>query len=117
MTEVFTAQGAVVWVDLDPSVGSEQAGRRPAVVVSSGLYNSVIPNVIMVVPVTTRDRGLPNHVRLSGGDLALDRVSFAMTEQLRTVDRRRIKGVAGSVDVETVAEILKWLSDHLGTRL
>lgn len=107
------AAGQVVWVNLSPVVGSEQAGHRPAVIVSGADYLATIPNVVTVLPITTLDRGLPNHVRL-GGELGLTEIdSFAMTEQPRTIDRRRITKHAGHVDQRTLHELRSWLSDFL----
>lgn len=74
--------GSVVWADLDPTRGREQAGRRPAAVVSTTNYLNAVPSLIIVVSITTHDRGSPHHVRLTGEGLGLDRVSYAMTEQL-----------------------------------
>ncbi|MCH6472565.1 type II toxin-antitoxin system PemK/MazF family toxin [Sinomonas terrae] len=106
----------VVWVNFNPTKGSEQAGHRPALVISTDEFNSIIPNVVVVLPVTTRDRGLPHHVRLQGPDLSLDQESYAMTEQPRTIDRQRITGTAGNVDLNTMKSIDLWLRDFLGLR-
>lgn len=105
--------GQVVWVNLSRVVGSEQAGHRPAVVISSNDYLASVPNVVIVVPVTTRDRGLPHHVRLGRVPGLAEGDSFAMTEQPRTVDRRRITKHAGEVDGATLEEIRSWLVDFL----
>lgn len=113
LTVIDLTCGQVVWVNLSSVVGSEQAGRRPAVIVSSDDYLGSIPNVVIVLPVTTRDRGLPNHVRLRGATDLNASHSFAMTEQPRTVDRRRISKSAGRVDAATPAEIRSWLADFL----
>lgn len=110
MTEPFCGQ--IVWVNLSPVVGSEQSGHRPAVIISGNDYLASVPNVLVVLPITTRDRGLPNHVRL-GGDLGLHAESFAMTEQPRTIDRRRITRNVGRVDAATLQEIRSWLVDFL----
>lgn len=106
-------RGQVIWANLSPDIGSEQAGHRPVVIISSDDYLASIPNVFIALPVTTRDRGLPNHVRL-GGNPGLDTDSFAMTEQPRTIDRRRITGHAGHVDEATLQELHSWLIDFLG---
>lgn len=89
---------------------------RPALVVSGDSYNSIIPNVVIVVPVTTRDRGFPHHVALTGAGLRLTQLSFAMTEQPKAIDRRRIRQQAGRVDQAKLAEVDRWLRDHLGLR-
>ncbi|WP_245632986.1 type II toxin-antitoxin system PemK/MazF family toxin [Luteipulveratus mongoliensis] len=111
MPDLFCGQ--IVWVNLSPVVGSEQSGHRPAVIVSSTDYLASIPNVVIVVPITTRDRGLPNHVRLGGVPGLTADGGFAMTEQPRTIDRRRITKHAGSVDQETLQELRSWLDDFL----
>ncbi len=81
--------------------------------VSSDGYNATIPNVLIVVPVTTRDRGLPHHIRVRGPQLRLDRPSFAMTEQPRTIDRQRVAALAGDVDQATMRDVEGWLRDFL----
>ena len=108
--------GEIVWVVLDSVVreqvvGREQSGRRPAVVVSSRAHISIADTLVIVVPVTSVDRGWSNHVLLRGD--VLDRASWAMTEQVRTISRRRVVGRAGQVDPKTLAEIRQWLSDFL----
>lgn len=111
MPDLFCGQ--VVWVNLSPVVGSEQAGHRPAVIVASNDYLASVPNVVIVVPVTTRDRGIPNHVRLGAVPGLVGQDSFAMTEQPRTIDRRRISKTLGDVGPETLGEIRSWLGDFL----
>lgn len=76
-------RGSVAWADLSLTQGREQAGRRPVVVVASRGYLSTITALAIVLPVTTVDRGLPNHVPLRGSP-GLGRPSWAMTEQVRT---------------------------------
>lgn len=105
-------RGAVVWADLDPVRGREQAGRRPVLVVASDAYLQVVDTLTVVVPVTSVDRGWPNHVLLAGAP-GLDRPSWAMTEQPRTLDRRRLADVAGQVDAATLAAVDQWLRDFL----
>jgi mRNA interferase MazF len=103
----------VVWAELDPVRGREQAGRRPALVVASDLYLEQADALAIIVPCTTRDRGWPNHVKLSGENLDLPGETYAMTEQPRTVTRERLFGVAGMIDVGTMREVDGWLRDFL----
>ena len=103
--------GTVTWVRLDPTVGREQSGTRPAVVVSSRGYLASVPELVIVVPATTTDRGWPHHVELTGSDLP--RPTFAMTEQPRTISRARITGHAGTIDSQCLNDIRQWLADFL----
>ncbi len=106
-------RGMVVWADLDPVRGREQTGRRPALVIASDLFLEQADTLAIVVPGTSQDRGWPNHVRLRGADLVLDRPTFAMTEQPRTITRDRIVGIAGRVDIAVMREVDAWLRDFL----
>lgn len=104
-------QGTVVWAWLDPSVGREQTGRRPVVVVSSDGYLDVVTTLGVVVPVSRTDRGWPNHVPLRGVSVPPD--CFAMTEQPRTISRDRLGEQLGYVDAPCLAEIKVWLAAFL----
>ncbi len=107
-------RGSLVWTDLDPVLGREQAGRRPALIVASTQYLEQADTLAIIVPVTTKDRGWPNHVLLRGEHLGLTRPSYAMTEQIRTITRDRFRGVIGSADASTMKDVDMWLRDFLG---
>lgn len=111
MSEV--RRGSVLWAELDPVRGREQAGRRPVLVVASDLYLEQADTLAIVLPATTQDRGWPNHVRLRGQHLSLSGPTFAMTEQPRTVTRDRFAGELGLVDAATMREVDRWLRDFL----
>lgn len=106
-------RGTLLWAELDPAQGRDQAGRRPALVVASDLYLEQADTLAIIVPATTNDRGWPNHVPLRGAKLALPRPTFAMTEQPRTVTRERLFDVIGAVDASTMREVDRWLRDFL----
>lgn len=101
--------GTVAWAELDPAVGREQGGRRPVLVVASRGYLDAVDQLALVVPITSVDRGWPNHVALGG----LGRPSFAMTEQLRTVSRARVHGVLGVASTGELRQVRRWLGDFL----
>lgn len=114
MTErarVEVAPGDVVWVVPDVTVGREQSGRRPAVVVAGADYLAVVDSLVIVVPVTTVDRGWPDHVLVEGS--GLPQASWAMTEQVRTVSRDRVVERAGRVTPETLDAVRAWIRDFL----
>jgi mRNA interferase MazF len=106
------APGAVAWASLDPVRGREQRGHRPVVVVASAGYLDAVTTLVMVVPVTTVDRGWPNHIALTGGT-GLETASWAMTEQVRTLPRSRMDRVTGEVGRDCLREIRTWLADFL----
>nr|WP_241744125.1 type II toxin-antitoxin system PemK/MazF family toxin [Cellulosimicrobium arenosum] len=101
-------RGDVAWADLSPTRGREQTGRRPALVVASRGYLHAVTTLVVILPVTSVDRGWSNHVRLRG-EHGLDRASWAMTEQVRTIARERLAASVGRVDAESLAEVDEWL--------
>ena len=105
-------RGAVCWADLSPSRGHEQTGRRPVLVVASRGFLQAVSTLAVVLPVTSKERGWPNHVPLRG-EHGLGRPSWAMTEQIRTIARSRVRGVVGGVDDATLAEVDTYLRDFL----
>lgn len=84
--------GQVWWIDLEPTTGHEQGGRRPAVVVGSDLHCSFPIGVVLIAPCTTSDRGLPHHVELDWHTAGLDRPTWVRTEDVRAVSDRRLQG-------------------------
>lgn len=98
-------RGDIWLVDFGPPVGREQAGKRPAVVVSADALNDGPSGVVMVVPVTSARRGLPSHVEIDAGDSGLDDVSYAKCEDLKSVSDRRLISRLGAADVEAVFEM------------
>lgn len=89
--------GDVLWADLGTGAGREQEGWRPVVVVSAAARAAGPEGLVTVVPCTTVERPWRTRVPLRGA-LRLRRATFAMTEQVRTIDRSRITGRAGRVD-------------------
>jgi mRNA interferase MazF len=107
------SRGAIVWVDLSPTRGREQQGHRPALVICNDDYLEAVPDLVIVVPLTSVDRGWPHHVRVEGAETGLPQVSFAMTEQPRTISRGRITRCSGAADASTMATVDRWLTDFL----
>lgn len=93
-------QWSVFVVDLDPTVGSEQAGRRPVLVISREVANAALP-VVTALPLTSHRQGrrvYPNEVLLPAGTAGLDRDSVFMAHQMRTVSKRRLGARLGTVE-------------------
>jgi mRNA interferase MazF len=100
-----------VWlVDLDPVVGSEQAGRRPGVIVSGPLHLGLPHAVVFVTPVTSRDRGLRHQVSIFSQSSGLTKVpSFARPEDTRAVAYQRLRRQLGAVSPAELAGIRRML--------
>jgi mRNA interferase MazF len=105
------APGDLVWVRPEIAVGREQAGRRPALVVAGIGYLQTVDTLALVVPITTVDRGWPNHIEVVGAEL--EQRSWAMSEQIRTISRERVVGRAGRANDATLASVRSWLADFL----
>ena len=82
----MSARRGELWlVDFGEPVGREQAGKRPAVVVSADPLNEGLSGVVMVVPLTSARRGLPSHVEIDKPASGLDEVSYAKCEDLKSL--------------------------------
>lgn len=112
MTSPDLAPGVVAWAALEPVRGREQGGHPPVLIVASAGYWDAVTTLVIVLPITTTDRGWPNHVRVEGPS-GLDRPSWVMTDQPRTLSRDRLTGVAGEVSNDCLASVRTWLGDFL----
>lgn len=111
-------RGDLVVVDLDPTAGSEQRGRRPCLVVQNDVGNENAPTTI-VVPCTTSfgDRLYPFEVRLDASECALKEDSVVLCSQIRTVSiDHRISENLGPVPAERMDEVDTALEYSLGLR-
>ncbi len=102
---VNPARGEIWEVSLDPTVGREQAGRRPALVVSDNALNSGPRGLVIVIPVTGTARGLPSHVPVRPPEGGLNKPSVIMTEQLRSVSKTRFRRRIGVVTPATMNQV------------
>ena len=105
-------RGEVWLVDLGEPVGHEQAGRRPALVVSADPLNLGPGVVIIVMPITSTRRGLPSHIEIEPGESGLDMTSYAKAEDVKSISERRFVSRLGAVDVavmDAVGRALRFL--------
>lgn len=85
-------RGDVYFADLSPVVGSEQGGTRPVLIIQNDIGNRYSPTVIVSAITSQIDKAkLPTHVELPGRDYGLDRDSVILLEQIRTIDKRRLR--------------------------
>ncbi len=107
---VIVHRADVVLCDLNPVIGSEQAGIRPAVILQTDRANAVSPHTIMA-PFTTkiRQKMLPSHVYVPAGSGGLTQDSVLLCEQLRVIDKTRIVKLLGRLDDNYMQDIRKAL--------
>lgn len=104
--------GDVYWAEPDPSVGHEQAGRRPVLVVSSNDALDTIPQVVTTIPLTTRERPWATHIAVAGEHTGLTRSTWAICEQVRTISTQRLQtriGTANAATLDNVGRVLRYL--------
>ena len=105
MTRVQPSRGEVWLIDLNPTRGHEQAGVRPGLVVSTDLFNHGPAGLVVILPLTTRARGIPMHVMLEPSEGGVHQRSFIKPEDVRSVTTGRLLRRWGSVSSATMAAI------------
>src|SRR5689334_15065835 len=114
MERIAIRRGEIWDVNLDPVVGREQGGRRPALILSSDLLHALPSRLAFAVPITSRDRGARWHVRIEPPAGGLTVPSFVLCEQMRAISTRRLvrrRGVVGDTTLVEVAAIVRLLLD------
>jgi mRNA interferase MazF len=103
--------GDLIWLTFDPQAGREQAGRRPALVLSPGAYNEKA-SLALVCPISSRVKGYPFEVPLPGG-LAISGV--VLSDHLKSLDWKQRKAeFVARVPAEVVSDVLARLAPLLG---
>ncbi|MGI6037501.1 MAG: type II toxin-antitoxin system PemK/MazF family toxin [Limnochordia bacterium] len=109
------SRGDIFFANLNPVVGSEQGGTRPVLILQNDIGNRYSPTTI-VAAITSRIKKakLPTHVEISAADYQLERDSVILLEQLRTIDKRRLKEKMAHLDEETMSKVNEALIISLG---
>ena len=99
-------RGDLYYADLSPVVGSEQGGVRPVLVVQNDIGNKYSPTVIAAA-ITSRltKARLPTHIEISGRSYGLQKDSVILLEQIRTLDKRRLKERIGALPENTMRSV------------
>lgn len=98
-------RGELWLVDLDPTRAHEQAGRRPALVISDDLFNHGPSNLVVVLPITSTLRNIPSHVRINAPEGGLRNDSAVLCDAVRSIAKERLGTRWGMVTDETLAHI------------
>lgn len=106
---VQPAQGEIWIADLDLTRGREQAGKRPVLVVSADAFNHSPADLLVVLPITSKEKGIRSHIPLEPKTTGLRMKSYVICEQPRTVAKDRLTRRAGAVSAATLDEVRLWL--------
>ena len=108
-------RGEIYYADLSPVVGSEQGGLRPVLIVQNDIGNKYSPTVIAAAITSQKDKSrLPTHISLQADGTGLARDSVVLLEQIRTIDKTRLKEKMGRLDNGSMQQINQALSVSFG---
>lgn len=99
-------RGDIYYADLSPVVGSEQGGIRPVLVIQNDVGNKFSPTIIVSAITSQLDKArLPTHIEIAGEKYGLSKNSVVLLEQVRTIDKRRLREKAGHLDDQVMRKV------------
>ena len=108
-------RGDIYYADLSPVIGSEQGGVRPVLVIQNDVGNKYSPTIIVAAITSQINKAkMPTHIEISADDYGLVKDSVILLEQIRTIDKKRLKEKAGHADEDLLEEIGQGLKISLG---
>lgn len=108
-------RGEIYYADLSPVIGSEQGGVRPVLIVQNDVGNKHSPTVIAAAITSQKEKArLPTHIEVDGGHCGLAKDSVVLLEQIRTIDKRRLKERMGELDDGAMSLVNNALSISFG---
>lgn len=108
-------RGDIFYANLNPVIGSEQGGIRPVLILQNNIGNRYSPTTIVAAITSRIKKGtLPTHVELSAEKFSLEKDSVILLEQIRTIDKRRLKERVAHLDEETMRRVNEAIAMSLG---
>lgn len=99
-------RGDIYYADLSPVVGSEQGGVRPVLIVQNDIGNKYSPTVIAAAITSQINKAkLPTHIEISAQEYGLQKDSVILLEQIRTIDKKRLREKIGHLDDELMDKV------------
>jgi len=103
---VLIKRGDMYYADLSPVVGSEQGGVRPVLIVQNDIGNKYSPTVIAAAITSQINKAkLPTHIEISAQEYGLQKDSVILLEQIRTIDKKRLREKIGHLDDELMEKV------------
>ena len=104
--ELNVRRGEIYYADLSPVVGSEQGGMRPVLIVQNDVGNRHSPTVIAAAITSQQNKTrLPTHIEISASEYGLSKKSVVLLEQIRTLDKRRLRERMGCLDTALMQRV------------
>ena len=108
-------RGEIFYADLSPVIGSEQGGIRPVLIVQNDTGNKYSPTIIAAAITSQINKAkLPTHIELSANDYGLIKDSVVLLEQIRTLDKKRLKEKVGRLDDDLMQRVDEALGISFG---
>ena len=108
-------RGDIYYADLSPVIGSEQGGVRPVLIVQNDIGNMYSPTVIAAAITSQINKAkLPTHIEISAQEYGLLKDSVILLEQIRTIDKKRLREKTGHLDDELMDRVNEALSVSFG---
>lgn len=96
---LIVKRGDIYYADLSPVVGSEQGGVRPVLIIQNDIGNRYSPTVIATAITSQINKTkMPTHIEIDAGGFGLSKDSVVLAEQIRTIDKKRLKEKIGHID-------------------
>jgi mRNA interferase MazF len=109
-------RGEIYYADLSPVIGSEQAGIRPVLIVQNDIGNKFSPTIIAIAITSRQKVKLPTHIEIEGSKYGLDKDSVILAEQIRTLDKKRLREKVGKLDEKTMEKVKRAIEISFGIR-
>ncbi len=108
-------RGDIYYADLSPVVGSEQGGVRPVLIIQNDIGNKYSPTVIATAITSQINKAkMPTHIELDANEYGLSKDSVVLAEQIRTIDKKRLKEKIGHLDGELMNRVNEALEISFG---
>lgn len=108
-------RGDIYYADLSPVIGSEQGGVRPVLIVQNDVGNKHSPTVIAAAITSQQYKSrMPTHINVDGDTCGLSKDSVVLLEQVRTIDKQRLKERMGTLSISDMNKINKALTVSFG---
>lgn len=112
---MIVKRGDIYYADLSPVIGSEQGGVRPILVIQNDVGNKYSPTIIIAAITSQINKArLPTHVEITAQDFGLPKDSVVLLEQIRTIDKKRLREKIGKFDEDMMRKVDQALKVSVG---